>query len=110
MDTLSGLPVTVTPEAAAHVAELGMQAELEQMLRHACQTIPGLRHITVELHPPYDTGDEMAVVLEVTRDLAAHKSGDHPSWAWRRWLIATFSPDVYRHFSLLFTHTNNHGR
>src|SRR5437870_3324858 len=110
MDTLSALPVTVTPEAAAHVAELGLQAELEQMLRHACQTIPGLLHITVELHPPYDTGDEMAVILQATRDFASRNPGDRTTWEFRDWKIRTFSPDVYRHFSLLFTYTNSHGR
>ena|ERR1043166_8032549 len=110
MDTLSALPVTVTPEAAAHVAELGMQAELEQMLRYACQTISGLLHITVELQPPYDTGDELAVILEATRDLAARKPGELPTQDFDTWQINTFSPDVLRHFTLLLTHINNHGR
>ncbi len=35
-------PVSITPEAAARVAELGMQAELERMLEHTRQTVPGL--------------------------------------------------------------------
>ena len=32
MSTTTNIPITVTPEAAAYVAELGLQKEFEQML------------------------------------------------------------------------------
>lgn len=37
----ASVPITITPEAAARVAKLGMQAELERMLEHTRQTVPG---------------------------------------------------------------------
>ena len=34
MSAPATVPVTITPEAAARVAELGLQAELERMVEH----------------------------------------------------------------------------
>jgi hypothetical protein len=45
------LPIDVTPEAAARVAQLGMQAELESMLEHTSRTVPDLRGLRVVLDP-----------------------------------------------------------
>src|SRR4051794_24974808 len=53
-------PVTVSPEAAARVAELGLQREFEQIVEHTRQTIPGLRRLEVTLAPAHDTGDDPA--------------------------------------------------
>ena len=33
MSTLTAIPLAIQPQAAARIAELGMQAEFEQMLR-----------------------------------------------------------------------------
>ena len=66
MSTIAA-PVTVTPEAMARIAELGMQAELERMLEHTRKTVPGLRAIEVQLALPYDTGNETSIVIEASR-------------------------------------------
>src|SRR5437879_6133803 len=100
MSTTHAIPLTVEAEAAALVAELGLQTELEQMLEQARQTITGLRRLQVKIAPAYDTGEE-GIIIEATRDPA---SRDRNEWTWEqfsRWKIATFSPDVYRHFTLL---------
>ena len=65
MATSTTVPLTVLPEAAARVAELGMQAEFERMLQHTRQTLPGLRSIRVYLAEPYDTDNEPRVVIQL---------------------------------------------
>ncbi len=94
------IPVTVTPEAAERVAELGMQAELECMLEHTRQTVPGLRSIEVRLALPYDTGDVPTIIIEAAKCFPAR--ADEPTQTeWDDWQMNTFPPDVYRHFLLM---------
>src|ERR1043166_735019 len=95
------LPVTITPEAAAHVAGLGYQREFEMMLEHTRKFVPGLRSITVELAPPYDTGDEFCVLIEVLTDPPPELPDDPAETEWGNWKIETFSPDVHRHFAMM---------
>jgi hypothetical protein len=107
MRATDAIQVTVEPEAAALVAELGMQAELEQMIDHARRTITGLQGLNVRFGPAYDTGEER-VILQAIRDPA---SLDIKAWTWdqwSRWEITTFSPDVFRHFTLLDEFGTNH--
>lgn len=107
MPTTQNIPLSVEPEAAALVAELGLQTELDQMLDHARQTITGLQRLKVKFAPAYDTGEE-GIIIEATRDPANSQSKD---WTWdqfSRWKIATFSPEVYRHFTLLDEIGTNH--
>jgi hypothetical protein len=64
------VPVQVAEDAAARLAELGMQSQFEQMLEHARQTASGLRAMRVTLEydpecPHLDPG----VVIWVHRDV-----------------------------------------
>jgi hypothetical protein len=105
MPTTHTVPLVVEPEAASLVAELGLQVELEQILEHARQTITGLRRLQVKIAPAYDTGEE-GIIIEASRDPA---SRNNSNWNWEqfsRWKIATFPPDVYRHFTLLDEYGN----
>src|SRR5262245_24026230 len=99
MNLNTTIPVNITPEAAEHVAQLGMQAELEQMLQHTLQTVSGLHRIDVTLHDSYDLGDEPGVVIEAWRDPACHSPDDKTQWELGRWQVETFSPDVCWHFT-----------
>src|SRR5260370_25149084 len=58
------IPITIAPEAAERVAELGMQRELERMLDFL-REVSGVLSVDVQLALPYDTGDETSSVLEV---------------------------------------------
>ena len=42
MPTVATIPVTIQPDAAAFLAEIGQERELEMMLEHAKATIPHL--------------------------------------------------------------------
>ena len=103
--TPTTIPITVTPEAVARVAELGMQAELDQMLEHTRQTVPGPRSIEVQEELPYDTGDETTIVIWVARD-DPHLEKDTTDREWGRWLVRTFSPDVCRYFVMISFYGN----
>jgi hypothetical protein len=74
--TAATIPVTVAEDAAARVAELGLQHEFAQMIEHARQTLPGLRQLRVGLeydpvHPEY----EPKIVILAQRDAPRRKSG-----------------------------------
>lgn len=84
----------------ALVAELGLQPELEKMLEHARQTITGLQRLQVKFAPAYDTGED-GIIIEAVRESSSRQTS---AWTWdqfSRWKIATFPPDVCRHFTLL---------
>src|SRR5208283_781537 len=100
MATPTTIPVTILPEAAARIAELGMQREYDEMLQHALQAIPALRSIEVQLAPPYDTGDDPRVVIEATTDLDA-PGIDQAEKQWGDWVINTFPSAVWAHFRML---------
>jgi hypothetical protein len=105
--TAGTIPVTVTPQAAARVAALGMDAELQRMLEHTRRVVPGLRSIEVREALPYDTGDETTVVIDAIRD-NPHLPDDPTERAWGDWQCATFPPEVCQHFVLLCVYGPNH--
>jgi hypothetical protein len=93
-------PVTITPEAAERIAELGCRAEFEQMLEKLRQLVPELRRVEVWLTPPCDeTGNESGVQIDAFRGGPVTVS-DPAGESWRRWKIEAFSPDVWRHFHM----------
>jgi hypothetical protein len=100
MATTKAIPVQITPEAAAHVASLGMQRELEQMLAHTQEAVLGVKAIDVILAEPCDPGDDPRVILEVTKPVPKG-SCDPAEMEWGKWIVRTFSPDVGRHFVML---------
>src|SRR5260370_347093 len=87
------VPITVEPEAADRVAELGMQAGLERIVEHTRQTVPGLRAIEVQLALPYDTGDETSIIIQATMD-DPHVEYDPTDTEWGKWQVRTFPPKV----------------
>jgi hypothetical protein len=97
------VPGTVAEDAAAGVAGLGMQGELEQMIEHAKRTAPGLRAIRVTLeYDPACPHNDPGVVIWVHRDEPADKSTfDRTGWDWSRWRGVTFPPEVCWHISMI---------
>jgi hypothetical protein len=100
MSAAATVPVTITPEAAARVAELGMQAELERMVEHTRQSVPGLRRIEVTLTPPYGERPSSGINIEAYTD-RPFIEGDRTWSDWGRWKVTTFPPEVCEHFVLM---------
>ncbi|MGH7174608.1 MAG: hypothetical protein ACRELF_11520 [Gemmataceae bacterium] len=70
----TAVPVTVTPEAEARLAELGMRKELEQMIAYVREAVPGLAAIEVTVAECYDSRDEPGVSITA--------SSEELSWRW----------------------------
>jgi hypothetical protein len=100
MAVLTNIPCTISAEATAHVTELGIQREFEQMLDHTLTCIPNLRRVEVALEPPSEDDDEWRIVIASW--LPAQGTGPNPTMKqWDEWVINTFSPDVWRHVAML---------
>ncbi len=96
MTTATEVKVTVTPEAAARVAELGFQKEFDQLIEHARKTIPGVRKIEAIMEPPDDMHPEDQVVIWI--GIADEQFRNNPGVkAYKLWRVETFSPDVCWH-------------
>jgi hypothetical protein len=101
------VPVTITPEATARLAELGMLAELEQMLEHTRQVVPGLRKIEVNINLPYETHTDIGIGIEAYSTLA-YVPGDRTHWDWGAWKVRAFPPEVCEHFSFGLMYEGSH--
>jgi len=99
MATTATIPITISPEAAAFIAGLGLQDEFDAMLDHTRRAVADLRAIEVTLDETPETGPP-GVIID------AHRGepwvGDDPTNRnWGRWLVETFPPEVCQHFVLL---------
>jgi hypothetical protein len=100
MSSVAEVPVTVSPEAAARVAELGFQPEFEQMIHQLRRTVPGLLRIGVTLEPQYQTDEADRVVIEA--DMADRGIPYDPAACdYDRWVVTTFRPEVLRHILVM---------
>jgi hypothetical protein len=100
MATSTDIAVTIAPEAAARVAELGLEPQFQQILEHTKQTVPGLKAIEVAFERLVEDPDNPIVVLEAIRALP-RPEGDDPTERVDLWTIETFEPDVLRHFIVM---------
>jgi len=97
MSTTSNVPVTVTPEASAHVAELGLQKEFEQVLEHALQTIPGLRAVRADYESGYGV-DIPCILIEAT--VSDYEAASSARDAWGVWRLTAIPPQAGQNFVL----------
>jgi hypothetical protein len=113
--TAETIPVTVADDAAARVAELGMQrqfeemlehaksAVFEEMLEHAKSAVPHLRYlrVTLEYDPARPQAEPGVVIWAHRSDTPPDDVPDLTDWNWGRWQVETFPPQVFQHFGLL---------
>ena len=102
------IPVTIQPDAAAFLAEIGQERELEIMLDHARQTVPHLRALDVVLHDFPETGPP-SLTIDAHREPLPGGGWDRADMEFIRWQIATFPPEVFANFTLMSIY-NNHER
>ena len=107
MSASATIPTTVTPEAAARIAELGIQGEVDRMLEHTRQTIPNLRRIDVTLDDPHGTGDQPYLTIWATRGDTYHPD-DSSRQEWGRWKVTTFPPQVCEQITLVTSYEDGH--
>jgi hypothetical protein len=94
------IPVTINSEAAERIAELGIEREIQQMLDHTKQTVPGVRAIEVELqYDPCEPGFPVIVIISYRPNPGP---GDDPTnRKWGEWYVDTFPPDAHRRIVML---------
>jgi hypothetical protein len=100
MTTSATVPVTVTPEAAARIATLGFQAQVNRILDYARQHLHDLDRIEVELHDRYDLGDEPVLAIEAY-GRRPFDPADKSENEMDHWIVREFPPEVLEH---LVTH------
>jgi hypothetical protein len=93
------IPVSVTPEAAARIAELGFEKQMEQMIDYARQHIPKLVRIEVVLTDRYDMGGPPGVTVKAWTD-REFDPNDTTQDNLYRWVVGTFPPEVLEHLHL----------
>ncbi len=110
MSVTASVPVAITPEAAAHVAQLGYQREFEEMLEHTLKTVPHVRRVDVYLEPDEDLGFPK-VMIQPTLDRSANALEDRAWWKWSSWAAETYPGQVLIHFLLWTVYEEaEHGR
>jgi hypothetical protein len=94
------VPVIVTEEAAAQVAEWGLQRELEANLDWVRQNVPQLRGIRVQqLIGCVTQARDSVLILEAHREIVPESAkGQRIGWAWQRWAIKAFSRRTFERF------------
>jgi hypothetical protein len=102
----TAIPVTVAEDAAARVAQLGMQREFEQMIEHAKQVMPHLRaiRVTLEYNPECPHEDPGVVIWAQRGESPTPGTSDLTDWDYSAWKVRTFPPEVCVHFTVISTH------
>jgi hypothetical protein len=95
------VPLIVTEEAAAHVAKLGLQRELEQNLDWVRRNVPDLHGIRVELSVYRGHNGERPLVFIHPH----HRDPGGPPYHffeldWAAWLILALPPEALSVFRL----------
>jgi hypothetical protein len=103
------VPVTITPEAAEFVQEKGYRRELEQMIEHTLQVVPGLRSVRVVREIDWTGGDDY-INLEALRDPVADPVVDAVETDWLHWRSMTFPVDVSILFAMTAYDKESNGR
>lgn len=109
MTTAAEIPVLVASDAAERIEALGMQAQLDEMLRYTKQTVPGLR--VIEVTPLFDPEEPEGTRLVLTVYKEVPNSAEDPTRRqWDAWAVRTFPPDVYRWFVIDVDYREDHVR
>jgi hypothetical protein len=96
MSTSTTIPVTVTPEASACIAQLGFQAEVDRMIDHVRQHLPEVERIEVVLYYRYDLGDEPGLAVDI---YSRHPFNENESISGdlSKWFVRAFPSEVLEH-------------
>lgn len=110
MAATTTIPITVDPEAAARIDELGLRPEFEEMLEKARAIMPDIRAIEVTLEfDPEEVEREPMILITPLRPEPS-QDYDPLDREWGHWFVRAFSPDVCRHFVLLSRYEPGHAR
>src|SRR5438876_674217 len=101
MSTSISVPVSVTPEAAARIAKLGIPSDVDRMIDYARRNLPDLDRIEVELYDRYELGDEPGLSIDAY-GRRPFEPVDPPDRDLDRWMVTEFPPEVLEHIIMSY--------
>jgi hypothetical protein len=102
MITSATVPVRVTPDAAARVADLGLEDPMRRMIDYARQLLPEATRIEVVLYERDEAGEPPGVAIEVYTPFHSFDPTARTRGKIGDWLVSEFPPQVLEH--LLIDH------
>jgi hypothetical protein len=109
MATTTTIPVEISTEAMARVAELGMQSEFDEMIEHAKLALPNVRRIHVTLEDSPEEPGDLRVVIWAHRPPPPNADYDPSDWEYGGWFVRAFPPEVCQHFCVTSTYGSGDG-
>jgi hypothetical protein len=99
MSVQLSVPVTITPEAADWVAELGIEETVDRVLAETVHILPGLKALRLTIEPTYDLDEEYPywLILECHSDHTRDEASD-ALLAWYGWRAENIPIETGRHF------------
>lgn len=101
MNASTDVPVTITPEAEAHIVEIGKQMTLEKIIAFLRRMPPALSGIRVELEPAYDSDEPTILVKAMERRGPSEPEARRRDW-WD-WATAVFPLEEMTDIAVIFT-------
>jgi hypothetical protein len=101
------MPVTMTPEASARIARLGLQAAVGRMIDYAREHVPALDRIEVVLFDRYELGDEPGLAVEAY-SRRPFELADRTDRDLDRWMVTEFPPEILEHVLLSYRPGTSH--
>jgi hypothetical protein len=100
MTTSTSVPVTVSSQASARIAKLGLQAEMNRMIDHARQNLPDITRIEVVLYDRDEPDDEAGLAIEVYCPFERFDPTARIRGKIGEWLVTQFSPEILEHLMM----------
>lgn len=101
MNASTDIPVTVTPEAEAHIVEIGKKTTVEKIIAFLRDMPPALSGIRVELEPAYDSDEPTILVKAVERRGPSEPEVRRRDW-WK-WATTVFPLEEMIDTAVVFT-------
>jgi hypothetical protein len=101
MASVSQVPVTISPEAGARIAEVNLRKVVDRMLDYAVQHLPCLDRIEVTLYDRYEIGDEPGLAIDAFSQ-RAFDPADSTGQELDKWMVAEFPPEILQHIILSY--------
>jgi hypothetical protein len=101
MNARETIPITVEPEAAARIAELGFQEHMDRMIEHAMQTLPQISRIEVVMNYRYDEDTPDGVWVEV-HSYRPYNPEERIGWDLTARKVHLFPPEVLQYLNMSF--------
>jgi hypothetical protein len=109
MATSVTVPVTVTPEAAAHISDVGLQDSVKHIIELSCSMLSDLERVRVDLYDRYELGEDSGVCI----DLYGRKGYERCNSEERslvRQLVTEFPPEVLQRIIVDYHPGTGHAR